>query len=726
MLAIPYLFLSVLAALAIVQHFFREFPALVRIVGAFLISIVVTSWVNFLAAWLIHSFGAEDATFYGGLVAMLVNAVIIVAGRRQLWHGYFRVQPLEIAGSGATLALSLWIMEQRLSGNPLKVSANTWGDTALHIGIARSFSESDNYPPVLPLFSGEPIRYHFGFDFYAGALERMGLPIEWAFNLPGALGFTAIMVLIFATSYYLWQRVSIGVVAAILFVTSSTLAFLRYFNKYPSLASALQPHNWWNLNKYLAIGPYQANEQISIFFTLNPYLTQTHLIISIAIALFVSYVLLRHLRGPGGIVGDHLDRFVDENCPQLLTWRRAVALGTLSGASFWLNGIIFVVLMVFLAALFYVYSGRLRRVALPSTVLVIVSVFIFAIGEVEASDGIREIAVALLLGSLVLLGPLRRSLPFFTAAGALALPQLLWLNGDHGTKSSLTFHDGYLVDHFSFRNAASYADFVNYWWLNLGLIGPLVILASIVCRKADHKLLAAIMAIFIFGNFIILGNDVGGHGHKAFNMWETLINLFAAYALFWVWHTLWQGISQIGSRVSVVVARILAVGLVPAMCITLALSGFFNFMTLKNDPRYEVFGHSQQAISWIEQHTARNAVFLTAYGDVYTTPTLAGRSVYLGGFDIWVPGMGYEDTSRQRTITGIYQAPNIAVACQRLRDTSVDYIQVGTSESQGSRFRLTTSLFPGEFVRVYSDNHVSYYDVKASCDKRQSAPRNGS
>jgi hypothetical protein len=124
-------------------------------------------------------------------------------------------------------------MMQRLSGDPLKVSLNTWGDTALHTGIARSFSQGANYPPVLPIFSGEPIRYHFGFDFYAGVLERVGLPIEWAFNLPGALGFAAIMVLVFALAHYLWQRVSIGVITAVLFATNGSLAFLCYFDRHP-------------------------------------------------------------------------------------------------------------------------------------------------------------------------------------------------------------------------------------------------------------------------------------------------------------------------------------------------------------------------------------------------------------------------------------------------------------------------------------------------------------
>src|SRR4051794_24351518 len=200
MLAIPYLLLSFLAALVIVQSVFREFPVFVRLAAAFVTSIVITGWVNFAAGWLLHSLGRSDATFYGGFSAMGTNAVIIGLGRREFRRDAFRVPSLALLGVGAALALSSWVMDMRLAGDPLMVSANTWGDTALHIGIARSFSQGDNFPPVLPIFAGETIRYHFGFDFYAGALERMGLPIGWAFNLPGALGFTAIMVLVFESA----------------------------------------------------------------------------------------------------------------------------------------------------------------------------------------------------------------------------------------------------------------------------------------------------------------------------------------------------------------------------------------------------------------------------------------------------------------------------------------------------------------------------------------------
>jgi hypothetical protein len=558
MLVIPYLLLSFLAALVLIQRFFGEFPTLVRIMGSFAVSIVLTGWVNFLAAWLTHSMGFEDATFYGAFVAMLVNAVIIATGWRDLRPDFFGVRPLEMLGTGAALALSFWFMHQRLSVDPLMVSFHTWGDTALHIGIARSFSEGDNYPPALPIFAGETIHYHFGFDFYVGVLERLGLPIAWALNLPGALGFTGIIVLLFAFVQYLWRRVSIGIVAVILFVTNSSLAFLRYFDRYPSAFEALKPHNWWQRDTYLAGGGYQPGEQIALFWTLNhAYLTQTHLIISTVVVVFIGYAILRHLRGPDAITADGLETFAGKRLPQPLPWKRAVALGILSGASFWLNGILFVASMIFLCILFYVYRGRFRRTVLPSTILVAVSVTAFVVGALMASDGIRKLAMMLLLGGLVLLGPVQRSLPFFVSAGALALPQIIWLTGGVGTEDSLGFHNGYLVENFRFQNPESYLDFASYWWLNLGLVGPLVILAAAVGQRADRKLLVAVMAIFVFGNLVRLGLDVGGHNHKVFNLWKVLVIPFAAYGFVWVCRTLWTGLPVAQRQLGLVGGRIL-------------------------------------------------------------------------------------------------------------------------------------------------------------------------
>ncbi|MGH3786623.1 MAG: hypothetical protein ACRDRG_08740 [Pseudonocardiaceae bacterium] len=714
MLAIPYLLLSFLAALVIVQRVFREFPVFIRLVGAFVVSIVLTGWLNFIAGWLIHSLGRSDATFYGAFVAMGVNALFIGLGWRQLQPGAFRVRAPAVLGVSAAVALSGWVMHTRLSGDPLTVSNNTWGDTALHIGIARSFSEGDNFPPTLPVLSGEKLRYHFGLDFYAGALERMGLPLEWAFNLPGVLGFAAIMVLIVEFAHYLWRRVSIGVIAAVLFVTNSSLAFLRYFDEYPSVTEALKPSSWWNHGQYLATAPYQGGgEQISIFWTLNPYVNQTHLIVSMALFLFVGYALLQHLRGPGGIAGDPLDAYAQENHRRRLPRQRAVALGLLSGAAFCLNGLVFLGSMIFFCVLLYLYSGHLRRVAVPSAVLASTSATLFIAGAFLQSDGIRKVALVLLIGGFVLLGPVRESLPLFAIAGVVALPQMISLTGGLGTENALRFHNGYLVESFRFQDPGSYLDFTNYWWLNLGLVAPLVILAAIIGRRADRKLLIAIMAIFAFGNIVAFSPDLGVN-HKVFNLWETLVNLFAAYALVVGVRVLWRDLPARSGRLGTLAGRATAIAVTPVAGVVLVFSGLLDFMTLKNDTHFAVFW--EPAVSWIKDNTSRDSVFLTAYGDVYTLPTLAGRSVYFGGFSGWSEAMGYHTMSRERTIASIYAAPDRATACERMRGTGVDYIQVGDGEKKADRFpHRNPDLFPGDFVRVYSDAHFAYYDVRASC-----------
>lgn len=692
MAALAHLVLSWLAAAAIVNRLFPQLPAAARLAGAFCVSIVLTAWVTFGAAMLAHAAGAADPTLFGVLFALVLNAVLVVVLRSELAAASFRMPVRVLAGTLAGLAASGWIVAQRLGGDPLQVSLNTWGDTALHIGIARSFSHGANYPPQLPIYSGDGIRYHFGVDFYAGTLEKLGMPIDWAFNIPATLGFTAILVLLGALAWHLWRSAAIGVIAGILFLTNGSLAFLRYFAQFPTLAQALAPASWWHLDKYLAIAPYQNDEVISIFWTLNPYLTQTHLIVGVAIILFVTYVMVWHLHG-------------DER--PALTRTRAIALGLTAGLSFWINGILVITAVVPFCLLIYLFGGRVRATARPAIVVVVVTVGLFALGSAIDSDTLRILALAGSMGGLVLLGDVRRWWPFLVALGVTALPQLVWLNGGLSTASSLEFHWGYLVPDFVLDSPASWLDFLSYWWLNLGLVGPLVILAAVVARRADRKLLVAIMGMFVFGNIVSFGEDVGGHGHKVFNLWETQVNLFAAFGLVWLAQTLWRRAAL----------RPVAAVVLPVASIVLVLSGLLDVMTLKNDPRYDVFGDNAPAVRWITENTPTDAVFFTSFGDPYAVPTLAGRRVYVGGFTGWVEGFGYPDAAaREATVQAVYSAPDRTAACGLLRGTGATYIQVGAGEMAADRFpHRNATLFPGDFVQTWSGGGTSYYDVRASC-----------
>src|SRR5437867_7175423 len=156
-LGLIYLAACVIAGLVIVQRLFPELPPFIRLAGAFAAGLVLTGWTTFFAGWVASAF-TGDTLAIGAPAGLLINAGIIAWGRRYLAFSALRLSPLEVLCAAGALAFSFWLMDARLSGDPLTVSSNTWGDNALHIGIARSFSKGDNYPPQFPIFSGETIR----------------------------------------------------------------------------------------------------------------------------------------------------------------------------------------------------------------------------------------------------------------------------------------------------------------------------------------------------------------------------------------------------------------------------------------------------------------------------------------------------------------------------------------------------------------------------------------
>jgi hypothetical protein len=217
-------------------------------------------------------------------------------------------------------------------------------------------------------------------------------------------------------------------------------------------------------------------------------------------------------------------------------------------------------------------------------------------------------------------------------------------------------------------------------------------------------MLLAVMAVFAVGNLVAFGREVGGHNHKVFNLWEILANLFAAYALVRLVTWLWRRVARPAAVATAVLASVL-----------LLASGVLDYLTLKNDSRHQVVGDRSGAVTWIRDSTAPDATFLTAFGEVYTAPTLAGRGVYLAGFRPWAAVMGYDAEARENRIAAFYGAPDHAAACRELEGTGVDYVEVGAPELKSQAFRVNAALFPGRFQVAYSDVAYTYYDVRASC-----------
>ena len=165
-----------------------------------------------------------------------------------------------------------------------------WSDFGSHIPLIRSFSMGDNFDrlrslqsPEYPLFSGEPIRYHFLFYMVVGLLEKIGLRLDWALNIPSILGFTLLLAGIWSLAVVLFKDKKIAILSIIFFLFNGSLSFLKFFKDHP--ISLNTPLDILRANAFPAFGPWDGG-QITAFWNLNIYTNQRHLAWGFAIGIW--------------------------------------------------------------------------------------------------------------------------------------------------------------------------------------------------------------------------------------------------------------------------------------------------------------------------------------------------------------------------------------------------------------------------------------------------------
>ena len=176
------------------------------------------------------------------------------------------------------------------NNSTLFIATKAWSDFASHIPLIRSFSLGQNFPPQYPLFPGEPIKYHFIFYALAGLLEKIGLPIDLALNIPSFLGFLLLIILIYYFAKEIFKSKIVGLISVIFFLFNSSLSFIYFFQKFP-----LSRDTVWQIisnNNFVSFAPY-ASGIISAFWNLNIYTNQRHLAISFALSLALIYLLIK-------------------------------------------------------------------------------------------------------------------------------------------------------------------------------------------------------------------------------------------------------------------------------------------------------------------------------------------------------------------------------------------------------------------------------------------------
>lgn len=172
----------------------------------------------------------------------------------------------------------------------IQIATTAWSDFAAHIPLIRSFSLGANlnrlltgHMPEYPLYPGEPIRYHFLFYVLVGLLEKIGLPLDWALNIPSAFGLTLLLWAIWSLALKLFNDRRVAALSVIFFLFNGSLAFLKFFTLHP--LSLNTPLDIIGVRSYPAFGPWDGGA-VSAFWNLNIYTNQRHLAAALAIGVF--------------------------------------------------------------------------------------------------------------------------------------------------------------------------------------------------------------------------------------------------------------------------------------------------------------------------------------------------------------------------------------------------------------------------------------------------------
>lgn len=534
------------------------------------------------------------------------------------------------------------------------IATKAWSDFANHIPLIRTFSFGINFPPQDPLFSGEPIHYHFLFYMFVGFLEKFGVRIDYALNIPSTLGFFALLVIMYVFANKIFQSKGIAVLSVMFFLWNGTLSFFEFFKLHPFSPKTLQDIITNTI--FPSFGPYD-HKIVSAFWNLNIYTNQRHLAAAYALGLGIIYVVLFHIRSeehPPHLQSRHPSKRGDMWVKILydplglkegkINWDLTLILGFVLGFSFFFHLAVFLMTSIVLSCFFLFF----RKLRLPIFVILLI-------------------------------------------AAILAVPQYLYLRSStEGTGFGLQIVPGYLAsDHLTIFS------FITYWFYNFGLHFILIPIGFVMAPKNIKKIFIAFLALFLVGNLFQFAPEMA-ENHKFFNFFLLFGSMLSAYVLVTAWK------KSIYMRPFVIVVTFF-----------LLFSGIIDFFPVANDNRIALADYPiNPDVRWIMQHTPPDAIMLnTNY--LYDIDNIAGRRIFLG-WPYFPWSAGFDTTKRSDQIKQFFALKNKAQMCNFLTENNLSYVTLTTPTPD---FPYDQQFWQQQFTPVYNDpqTRVTIYKTSDLC-----------
>lgn len=474
MLAILYILVLLYFGDCLCRRFYRFSSTQQRLATAFLVGLLLSSWITYLGAlsfaWTGH------ALLCGNLVFL---TVVILTARFLPWRltsTYLDSPTSRPPGNdrydwyclAAFFIFGCWLMLATLhfrDGN-FVFGFKSWSDFGANLSLAQSFVLGNNFPSEHPFFPGVALRYHFLFWFQTANLSYLGLSLAWSVNILSILSLMALLVILMTFAEVLFHSRAVGRLAgALFFFASSSLAYVTFLRKHESITEALRALT--KTTQFLDTGyPYRGEDWGAL--TVDVFANQRHLISAVGL-LFIALIYL----------ADRY-RFQKEQ-------KRAGDFREEFGSLF--------------------FTGAL-------------------IGLLPYWNSAVFVAALLILGGVWLCFPFRRAqLVLIGTAVLLGLPQVLLLkSGGLAQAGESLFYFGYTLQNPTVILVLQYLGWTfGFKWL-------LLLIALWFASGTQRRLFLAVSLLLLVVFSLKLSTDVFNN-HKLLNIWNIFATSYAAYAL---------------------------------------------------------------------------------------------------------------------------------------------------------------------------------------------------
>ncbi len=188
----------------------------------------------------------------------------------------------------------------KLENGSIYISPVYW-DFKWHAPLVQNFVFGDNYPPENESFSGIPATYHFFWGFETAIYASSGLDLVYGLNYVSILSLFFLLISIIGIGEELFKSFNVGILAAFLTITSSSLRFIDYFssvsenNLLQIIQGILTNTKHPFLFSFVSSNPYGYN---GTMFNMFYFLAERQMVIGVIFLLFFIWLVLNKNKLP--------------------------------------------------------------------------------------------------------------------------------------------------------------------------------------------------------------------------------------------------------------------------------------------------------------------------------------------------------------------------------------------------------------------------------------------